>query len=338
MTGELFVVASGDADESVFEEAHRVADLLGESGDRPSVVAVTFAGQGGDDALETVPPDEVVRLVPESGAFSPGAASTPGRVEAVAELAGERSPRAVLTRSSPDGDDLVARLAARMGGGCVTDCLVRVRDDRILAGRVVYEGRAYGEFAFEGATPVVSVNTEVLGSPDPGRDRDPTVVERTVSPGESGVEHVETLEIPEQDLSKARTIVSGGRGLGDPDGFGVIEELADALGGAVGASRPPADDGWVPYDRQIGVTGKEIDAGLYVACAISGDPYHMRSVTADHLLAINTDPGARIFNFTDLGVVGDVYEYAPAIAEAVRDAREEGETGTERIEADGGEP
>jgi len=338
MTGELWVVTGGQRDETVLEEAHRIADLLGESTARPDVVAVIFGDRDPSDAFDTVSPDEAVRLVPQSGAFTSGAGSVSDKVTGLVELTGTRTPRAVLTASSPDGDDVAARLASRLGAGCVTDCLLRVRDGQLLAGRVVYEGRAYGEFAVESSTLVASVDTAVLGTPTPGPDRDPAVVERTVTlDGDGQVEHIETLEVPEQDLSKARTIVSGGQGLGSPEGFEVVEGMADAVGGAVGASRPPADDGWVPYDRQIGVTGKEIDTDLYIACAVSGDPYHMRSVTSEHLLAVNTDPDARIFNFTDLGIVGDVYEYGPAIADAVRAAREGDGTATDPVKADGGE-
>jgi electron transfer flavoprotein alpha subunit len=334
MTGGIWVVTGGGDDDAILDEAHRVADLLGEAEERPAVVAISFEGTDDADAIEAVPPDEVVRFQVEDGDLPSGAASTADRVGALATLAAERDPRAVLTESTPDVDDLVARLAHRIGGGCVTDCLVRVRADRLLAGRVVYEGRAYGEFAFESGLPVVSVNTDVFGTPAVS-EGEPTITERSLSVAGSGIEHVETLDIPEQDLSKAQTIVAGGQGLGSADGFETIEELADAIGGAMGSSRPPADDGWVPYDRQIGVTGKEIDTELYVAAAISGDPYHMRSVTSEHLLAINTDPDARIFNFADLGIVGDVYEYGPALADAIRDAQDGDET-TEAVEADGG--
>jgi electron transfer flavoprotein alpha subunit len=339
----LWVVLEGD-DGPLIDEAHRVADLLAETGGRPPVAAVHLSGTDVDPDDVSVQPDEVIRLDRESGEFGLGAGGLAARVAALTWLADDRHPTAVLTGSSPAGDDLVSRLAPRLGGGCATDCLVRVRDGELLAGRAVYEGRAYGEIEFEGGPPVVSVNAAALGSPDARSGKEtPTsthVVPEAALP-DPGVETVATKEIPEQDLSRASTIVAGGRGLGGPEGFEVIEELADALGGALGSSRPPADDGWVPYDRQIGVTGKEVDADLYVPCAISGDPYHMRAVAADYLLAINTDPEARIFEFADLGIVGDIYEYGPAIAEAVRaashqDVDEASATGD--VETDGGSP
>ena len=155
----------------------------------------------------------------------------------------------------------------------------------------------------------MTLNTEALGTPPelPAGSPEERTVEVTVG-SDDRIRHVETFEVPEEDLAKARRIVAGGFGLGTPDGFDLVRELADTLGAAVGASRPPSDEGWIPYDRQIGVTGKEIDVELYLPVAISGDSYHMRSVNAEYLIPINTDPEARIFNFADIGIVGDAYE------------------------------
>jgi electron transfer flavoprotein alpha subunit len=333
MTGGVWVVRVGDDTDAVVDEAHRIADLLGETGSRPPVVAVGF-GDPESAADDRVPPDEAVGIVAGDRSLRTSAATVAGRAAALADLAAERDPVAVLAESTPDGDDLVAALSERIGGACVTDCLVRVREGELLAGRGVYEGRAYAEIDVEG-TPALSVSTEALGTPD-DRPADPPETTRhdVTLDGDRRIRHLAELEIPERDLSRAQVIVAGGRGLGGPDGFEPVRDLADAVGGALGSSRPPADDGWVPYDRQIGVTGKEIEPELYVPCAISGDPYHMRSVTADHLIPINRDPEARIFDFADLGVVGDVFEVAPAIADAVREARQQEEQ--QSTVADGG--
>lgn len=335
MTGGVWVVPVGDDTDAVVDEAHRIADLLGETAPRPPVVAVGF-GDPEPAAYDHVPPDEAVGIVVGDRSLRTSAATVAERAAALADLAAERDPVAVLAESTPDGDDVVAALSGRIGGACVTDCLVRVRDGGLLAGRRVYEGRAYAEIDVEG-TPALSVSTEALGTPDERPSDSPeTTRHEVVLDGERGIRHLAELEIPERDLSRAQAIVAGGRGLGGPDGFEPVRDLADAVGGALGSSRPPADDGWVPYDRQIGVTGKEIEPELYVPCAISGDPYHMRSVTADHLIPINRDPEARIFDFADLGVVGDVFEIAPAIADAVRAARQQDEQ-TSTV-ADGGTP
>ncbi|RLM53961.1 electron transfer flavoprotein subunit alpha/FixB family protein [Halobellus sp. Atlit-31R] len=341
MTGAILTVPESD-DVALFDEAHRLAEELAASaGDPPAVVAVAFDGLVDPDALAAATPDEVLRVVrADERPFALGAAGVRSRAAALAAVADE--PRAVLLPDTADGADLAAATAQRLRSGCVTDCLLRVRDGELTAGRQAYGGRAYAELSFEGGPPVVTLNTEALGSPATPPTGSPSIREVEVSVADDDrLRHVETFDVPEADLAKARRIVAGGFGLGGPDGFEVVEELADAVGAAVGASRPPSDEGWVAYDRQIGVTGKEIDVELYVPCAISGDSYHMRSVNADHLIPINSDPEARIFNFADLGVVGDVYEYGPVLARAIREARAEtaGEQSVGESEAvsDGGE-
>lgn len=325
------IVAVPDAEDiAVLDEAHRLAEALGDAesvSDPPDVVAVAFDGVVRPDDVAAGSPDEVLHVTREDGTFAPGAAGVHARSQALSEVTGDA--RVVLLSDTADNADLAAATARRRRGACVTDCLLRVRDGELLAGRPAYGGRAYAELSFEREPPIVTLNTEALGTPTQPPEGEPTdrTVEVDVTDDER-IRHVETLEVPEDDLSKARRIVAGGFGLGGPDGFTLIDELADTFGAAVGSSRPPSDEGWVPYDRQIGVTGKEIDVELYVPCAISGDSYHMRSVNADHLIPINTDPDARIFNFADIGIVGDAYEYGPALADAIRRARADDEPAT----------
>ena len=329
---QIVAVPDGN-DIALVDEAHRLAEALGDSAsERPTVVAVAFDGVVSPAAVSAGTPDETVHVTREDGTFAAGASGLRARARALAELTDDA--RAVLLPDTADGVDLAAATAHRRRAACVTNCLLRVREGELLAGRPVYGGRAYAELAFEREPPVVTLNTEALGTPDEPPESEPT--ERSVAvdvADDDRIRHVGTFEVPEDDLAKARRIVAGGFGLGGADGFDLIEELADAFGAAVGASRPPSDEGWVAYDRQIGVTGKEIDVELYVPCAISGDSYHMRSVNADHLIPINSDPEARIFNFADVGVVGDAYEYGPALAEAIRQAREasQGETAAEEV-------
>lgn len=321
MTGAVVAVPDADA-LALLDEAHRLAEALADDADsdRPAVVTVAFDGVTDPGDVTVGNPDEALRVVRDGATFAAGAAGVRARAGALAEVAADA--RAILLPDTPDGTDLAAATAHRLRTGCVTDCLLRVRDGELLAGRPAYGGRAYAELSFERGLPVAALDREALGTPDEQPTGSPTerTVEVTVE-DDDRVRHVETFDVPESDLANARRIVAGGFGLGGPDGFDVVEDLADALGAAVGASRPPADEDWVPYDRQIGVTGKEIDVELYVPCAISGDSYHMRSVNADYLVPINTDPDARIFGFADVGIVGDVYEYGPALADAVRRAK-----------------
>ena len=334
MTGELLIVPeSGDV--ALLEEARRLVEALDEGEDAPSVVAVAFEGVVDPASVRAGSPDEVVHVVRDEGTFTVGAAGVRSRSKALAEVA--EDPRAILLPDTADGTDLAAATSRRLRGGSVTDCLLRVRDGELLAGRTAYGGRAYAEISFERGPPVVTLNTEALGTPPelPAGSPEERTVEVTVG-SDDRIRHVETFEVPEEDLAKARRIVAGGFGLGTPDGFDLVRELADTLGAAVGASRPPSDEGWIPYDRQIGVTGKEIDVELYLPVAISGDSYHMRSVNAEYLIPINTDPEARIFNFADIGIVGDAYEYGPVLIEAIREAAAgdggEGETAEEVVE------
>jgi electron transfer flavoprotein alpha subunit len=337
MSGALVVVP--DPDQSgVVDEALRLAEhLAGDAtaGERPPVRAVCFRDYVDCETVAARRPDELVRLERGAGTFERGSAGLAARVDALESVVSGDSPIAVLCASTPDGDDLAARLAGRIGGGSVTGCLLRVRAGRLVAGRPVYGDRGFGTITVEDAIPVVSLHEDGCGLPQ-GRPESTRRRRQTVdATGDGRIEQVARLEIPERDLSRARKIVAGGRGLGGADGFEVVDDLAEALGASVGASRPPADDGWIPHDRQIGVTGAEIDADLYVPCAISGDPYHMRAVEADHLVAINADPDAPVFDDADLGVVGDVFECGPAIAAAVRDARGDDDASTE-VERDDG--
>ena len=123
-------------------------------------------------------------------------------------------------------------------------------------------------------------------------------------------------------LDDAEIIVSGGRGLGKPENFAVVKELADAMGAALGSSRPPVDDGWIPYSHQVGQTGKTVCPKLYVACGISGAVQHLAGMqTADVIVAINEDPNAPIFEVATYGIVGDLFEVVPMLADRIRKSR-----------------
>jgi electron transfer flavoprotein alpha subunit len=120
-------------------------------------------------------------------------------------------------------------------------------------------------------------------------------------------------------IEDADIIVSGGRGLGKPENFKLIEELAQALGAAVGSSRPPVDDGWIPYSHQVGQTGKTVRPKLYVACGISGSVQHMAGMgTSECIVAINSDPNAPIFEIATYGIVGDLFKVVPMLTEKIK--------------------
>ena len=136
------------------------------------------------------------------------------------------------------------------------------------------------------------------------------------------VARYESADVEGVPLGEARVVVGGGRGVGGPDGYAPLEELADLLGGTVGASRAAVNEGWRPHDDQIGLTGTKISAELYIACGISGAVQHMVGCKgAKHILAINTDPEAAIVQKADWAIIGDLHEVVPAIVSAIRETR-----------------
>ena len=246
---------------------------------------------------------------------------------AIEALCRETSPNVVLIGRTEEGRELAPRLAFRLGVGLAQDCLeVSVDPDskRLLANRPVYGGNAVAVVSCEYTPQIAAVRPKVYepGEPDPSRQGEVVSfpVELEASQAKNRIlERVEE-ESTGVKLEDARVVVSGGRGLGGPEPFEDLGELAKLLGGALGASRAAVDSGWVPIAYQVGLTGKSITPDLYITIAISGASQHMAGCSgAKVIVAINKDAEANIFKEARYGVVGDWQQVVPAFQEAVRE-------------------
>jgi electron transfer flavoprotein alpha subunit len=246
-------------------------------------------------------------------------------VPLIADLVKANDPAILLIGASVQGKDLAARLSARLGVGMAQDCTaLDVESGNLVAIRPVYAGKAYAKVTFSSNTPhtaTVRPNVMPLNQPDPSKS--PEVVNATVNLDEKALRTKVIDAVKDSggkvDLTEADKIVSGGRGMKGPEGFKVLEDLADAIGASVGASRSAVDAGWRPHHDQVGQTGKVVSPNLYIACGISGAIQHLAGMsTAKVIVAINKDPEAPIFQKADYGVVDDLFKVVPALTEAVK--------------------
>jgi len=237
------------------------------------------------------------------------------------------SPRILLMGQTSVGRDLAPRLAFRLGVSVAMDCLELKIDPEtklLQQTRPVYGGNARAVFSSDSFPQMATVRQKAMSplEPDESRKGEIAPIEIALDPAAIRTKVIETVkeEVEGIKLEDAEAIVSGGRGIGDPEGFKQLEALAKVLKGAVGASRPPCDNGWVPDTMQVGLTGKIVTPELYIAVAISGASQHLAGCSgAKNLVAINRDAEANIFKEARLGVVGDWKQVLPAFTEKVKE-------------------
>jgi electron transfer flavoprotein alpha subunit len=252
-----------------------------------------------------------------------------GYAQVVAKAVEHTQPAAVLFAASSMGRDLAPRVAARLDVGLATDCTaLSVQDGRLAATRPVYAGKATQTVAFTRAPALASLRPKVFAAHagnGGGAKVTPLAIEYDPPSVRARIVDVKATSAGKADLTEAEIIVSGGRGLKGPENFHLVENLATALGGTVGASRAVVDAGWRPHSDQVGQTGKTVSPKLYVAVAISGAIQHLAGMSSSRcIVAINKDPDAPIFKVADYGIVGDAFEIVPALTEAVRKLNAQG--------------
>ncbi len=236
----------------------------------------------------------------------------------LARLAKEQQPEVILAGATTRGRDLFGTLAVDLNASALADVTdVKATDGRLEATRPVYAGKLLSNVVAERKPALVSLRPRAFPKPEPdaARTGQVTKVEPAVAEDAITTKVVDyAVEQGQVSLADARIIVSGGRGVGGPEGFAPVRELAEVLGGAMGASRAAVDAGWIPYAHQVGQTGKTVSPDLYIACGISGAIQHQAGMrSAKTIVAINKDPEAPIFKLARYGVVGDLFKVVPAL-------------------------
>ncbi len=313
---EQFEGQSAAASWEAIGAARRLADELG-----GNVTACVFGGPGVEPvAQEAVAHGADVVLLAEDATL------THFRVEPQAALLAhvvrEAGPAAVLIGATFRGRELGPALAVELDTGCIADCTaLEFEDGQLVATRPIYAGKLLSKCLIPERRPqVVTTRVRAFAKPEPDPARsgpvtsvEPVLAEDDISSKVTGFKETEGGV----SLADAGIIVSGGRGVGGPEGFGPVRELAQVLGAALGASRAAVDAGWIAYEHQVGQTGKTVGPDLYIAAGISGAIQHQAGMrTSRVIVAVNKDPEAPIFKLAHYGIVGDLFKVVPAMVAA----------------------
>jgi electron transfer flavoprotein alpha subunit len=322
--GEVWVIAEPGPEGGLANISTEVATLargLGEGAGR-EVVGIVVAAEpdGAAEQLTAYLPRVLAVTVPIVAEHA-WAAHAAAAVASLLEGA-STAPDAILVGAGPDGRDLAGALSATTGLGVLTNATaVTWTDDGPAVEMSAFGGKLVTTSAYTSGRGIITVRPSVVtaetagtaGTVEPGR-----------APGDAAVPAVRVVERVSEagaaaPIEEARIIVAGGRGVGGAEGFALVEQLAEALGGAVGATRAAVDSGWIGYSQQIGQTGKIVKPELYLALGISGAIQHKVGMqTAGSIVAINRDPDAPIAEFADLLVVGDLFDVGNALLEQLR--------------------
>jgi electron transfer flavoprotein alpha subunit len=246
----------------------------------------------------------------------------------ISEAAKARGANIVLLSATSLGKDITPRIAVKLDAAVSPDCVdIKSEGGSITAKRPAYAGKAYMNIKFNKSNIVLSLRPNVFKAHKEGDNAaeieklDTGALNISADDFKTVVKNI-TVSSEKLDVAEADIIVSGGRGLRGPENFHLIEKLAEAVGGATGASRAVVDAGWRPHCEQVGQTGKTVSPSLYIACGISGAIQHLAGMSSSKIIvAINKDKDAPIFQIADYGMVGDVFEILPALTEELKKVR-----------------
>lgn len=241
----------------------------------------------------------------------------------LAKLVSEAKPDIVITPNTTRGRDLFGAVAVMVGAPVIADgTALTLKDGSLQVTRPAYAGKLLSTVVAKGTPQFITLRPRAFPKPEPTAGASGTVNAVEAALKEDDIATKVTgyaVEEGKVSLADARIIVSGGRGVGGPEGFAPVRELAEVLGGAMGASRAAVDAGWIPYAHQVGQTGRTVSPDLYIACGISGAIQHQAGMrTSKTIVAINKDADAPIFKLARYGVVGDLFKIVPALSAEFR--------------------
>ena len=295
--------------------ARRLADTLQER-----VTAVVIGSREPTVNLAHYGADDILVLRHELlASYSPE-----GYTAAVVQAVRQVNPRIILGAASAMGRDFLPRVAARLRVGLAQECteIRLVEGQQLECVRPIYAGKAFARVRPTSLPAMATLRPNVfsLGAPVLSRAAETKLLTPDLEPSAIRARVVSVRSAPgsKVELTEADIVVSGGRGVKGPENFGILQELADAFGAALGASRAAVDAGWIDHTHQVGQTGKTVSPTLYVACGISGAIQHLAGMSSSkYIVAINKDPEAPIFKLADYGIVGDLFTVVPALTKEI---------------------
>jgi electron transfer flavoprotein alpha subunit len=323
MPNEIWVLAEqqeGKVKKIAFELLSAAVDFSKKTGQE---VAALLLGSGLQEAAKSLAPFADKIYLMDDPILTPY--SSDAYLTGIVSVIKEHQPSILLGGATSTGKDLFPRLAMHLQTGYVPDCTgLSVGEDQTLtAMRPLFGGKVFAEFSFSGARPQMATarNNTFLVNEHPGRSGKVIPVVPRIDPSSlrkkvAGFERAAGAKL---DITEADIVVAAGRGIKAPENFKIIEDLADAINASVGTTRAAVDEGWRDLKDQIGKSGKNISAKLYMAFGISGAIHHVLGIgTCKTVVAVDTDPNALIFSYADYAIVGDLFQIVPALTEELK--------------------